>query len=177
MGTAKSFRNEKLIVPLLLSEDADASDLFERLEAAFGTVDHRSDEILFTYTDYYAEEMGPRLRRIICSFEKLVDPATLPEIKEISNRVENAHRSGSFRRVNLDPGLITLERLVLASTKDNGRRIPLREGIYAEITLVYHHGEYHATDWTYPDYRSEAYLREFEIIRAIYKQQLKQQQT
>jgi hypothetical protein len=176
MGTKTSFRNEKLIIPLLISEVVGASDVLDMLESYFGKVDHRSDELPFDYTDYYSEEMGPKLRRIICSFEKLVDPATLPDIKESTNRIEGEHLVRTQRRVNLDPGLITLERLVLASTKDNGRRIPLRDGIYAEITLVYHHGEYHATEWTYPDYRSDSYLREFEIIRTIYKQQLKQQE-
>ena len=175
MGTKAPFRKEKLIVPLLVSEAVVASEVCSNLETYFGTIDHRSDELPFAYTDYYSEEMGSGLRRIICSFEPLVDPATLPEIKVRTNQIESEYLVGSQRRVNLDPGLITLERLVLASTKDNGRRIPLRDGIFAEITLVYHHGEFHATEWTYPDYRSDSYMREFEIIRTIYREQLKYQ--
>ena len=66
--------------------------------------------------------------------------------------------------MNLDPGLLSLGKLILASTKDNAQRIPLRDGIYAEVTLIYREKSYRPLPWTYPDYRSPEYL---EILHAL----------
>jgi hypothetical protein len=59
------------------------------------------------------------------------------------------------RRVNLDPGLLSLYNLVLASTKSFAHRIYLRDGIYAEVTLLYQAGKFSPLAWTYPDYQTD----------------------
>ncbi|MBO7722915.1 MAG: DUF4416 family protein, partial [Thermoguttaceae bacterium] len=60
------------------------------------------------------------------------------------------------RPLNLDPGYIDLGKFVLASTKDHGHRIYLRDGIFAEITLSYSQKRWQALPWTYADYKNEA---------------------
>ena len=55
--------------------------------------------------------------------------------------------------LNLDPGYVTLAKLVLASTKDHAHRIYLADCIYAEVTLSYRGGAWQPFEWTYPDYR------------------------
>ena len=40
---------------------------------------------------------------------------------------------------NLDPGMLSLHNLVLASTKGFAHRIYMREGIYAELALLFEH--------------------------------------
>ena len=62
-------------------------------------------------------------------------------------------KHGESRPLNLDPGYITLAKLVLASTKDHSHRIYLGQGIYAEITLDLSRGGWQPSEWTYPDYR------------------------
>ena len=57
-----------------------------------------------------------------------------------------------FRKVNLDPGILSLANLVLASTKDFSHRIYLKDGIFSEVTLVYEKKRFKALPWTYPDY-------------------------
>ena len=47
------------------------------------------------------------------------------------------------RRVNLDPGLLSLANLILATTKNRSHRIPLFDGIYAELTLLYAKKQFH----------------------------------
>jgi hypothetical protein len=74
--------------------------------------------------------------------------------------------------VNIDPGLLSLSRFILASSKDGSHRVPLCEGVFAEITLVYERGGYRALPWTYPDYRSSEYLDILAEIRKLYKAQL-----
>ena len=75
--------------------------------------------------------------------------------------------------MNLDPGLLSLPRFVLATTKESAHRIPLEEGIYAEITLLYEKGSFRPLAWTYPDFRSEGYIVLLNEIRLRYKSQLK----
>lgn len=56
--------------------------------------------------------------------------------------------------MNLDPGLVTPENFILATGKNFSHRIYLRDGVFADLTLVYRKGEYRALPWTYPDYAS-----------------------
>lgn len=137
-------------------------------------MDFLSPVLPFEYTDYYCEEMGKPLWRCFFAFAELVPPDRLAEIKLLTNRIEAGFSTDRRRNVNLDPGLISLDRLVLASTKDNGRRIPLAKGIYGEVTLVYIDKAFRPLEWTYPDYRSDEYRFLLGSIRTIYRNQLKQ---
>ena len=74
----------------------------------------------------------------------------------------------SSRRLKLDPGYVSLSKLVLATTKDYQHRIYLGTGIYAEITLKYKTGRgFQPWQTTYPDYRSTEYLDIFNYLRQI----------
>jgi hypothetical protein len=68
---------------------------------------------------------------------------------------------------------VTLDKLVLATTKDYSHRIYLRDGIYAEVTLYFRKGRFHPFEWTYPDYCTREYIEVFYKIRQIYHSQLK----
>jgi hypothetical protein len=158
-----------------------SGDVRSALSEAFGEIDYQSPEIPFTFTDYYTAEMGQGIRRVFFSVSQLWDPSLLAEAKLRSDRLEyrflastwdGAAPNASRRTVNLDPGMLTLGRLILASTKDNAQRIPLRDGIYAEITLLYRKGSFEPLRWTYPDFRSDAYREVLTELRARYKQQL-----
>ena len=52
-------------------------------------------------------------------------------------------------------GLVSVESLVLATTKHAGHRIAIGSGIYAEVTLLFERGRYAPLPWTYADYRTE----------------------
>jgi hypothetical protein len=175
MGEPKTFTREKLVCGILLGGESSRDSVVSELETAFGTVDFASELFPFTFTDYYTREMGEGIQRCFVSFKDLIDPSTLAEVKMTSNRIEQRFLSGGKRQVNLDPGILNLARLVLASTKDAPQRIPLRRGIYAEVTLVYRQKNFHALEWTYPDYRSERYKQILKEIRGLYRQQLRQQ--
>ena len=69
----------------------------------------------FTYTTYYDNEIGQGIRRQTAAFLNLVAPESLPDIKLRTNEIEtNLLRDGK-RQVNIDPGLISAERFVLAT--------------------------------------------------------------
>ena len=59
--------------------------------------------------------------------------------------------------MNLDPGYVTVSKLVLASAKDFAHRIYLADGIYSEVTLTYVHGVWRSHPYTFPDYASGRY--------------------
>ncbi|WP_319560040.1 DUF4416 family protein [Marispirochaeta sp.] len=181
MGQEGNFPPEKCIIPLLFSREAVLPSLYAEIERNFGPIDYISREIPFSYSSYYNEEMGPEIRRIFLGLKELIDPGQLWRIKKNTNRIEAAFAAspgkisakGSGRTVNLDPGLLDLNHLVLGTTKHAGHRIPLSEGIYAEITLHYRHGRFEPLSWTYPDYRSEEYQKILLELREIFHNQLK----
>jgi hypothetical protein len=128
----------------------------ELLGSEFGPIDVRSADIPFDYTHYYDDEFGPGLARRWVGIAGLVVQDRLADLKLASNRLEQELTLAGKRAANLDPGLLTLHSLVLATTKAHAHRIYLRDGIFAELTLRYHAGRFEPLDWTYPDYRSAA---------------------
>ena len=173
MGTIGVFKPEKLVIGVLASPAVRRQELLSCLEGRWGPRDLTSPSLPFTFTDYYDEEMGSPIERFFVAFEQLVDPSRLSRIKRETNEIEDMFSGQGRRTVNLDPGLLSLPRFVLATTKENAHRIPLADGIFAEITLLFGKGTFRPLPWTYPDYRSEEYLSILNGVRAGYKAQLK----
>ena len=159
MGSLRPPQPVKLVCSLFAGEPALLDQAREALERRFGPVDYESELLPFEHTAYYQAEFGAGLLRRILSFERLIDPADLAEIKLAANDLEARWMTEGRRRVNIDPGYISLAKLVLATTKNHGHRIYLRGGIYAEVTLRYRDGGFQVWEWTYPDYGSERYRR------------------
>ena len=175
MAEARSPRPVKLICAVLAGREEWLQRAAELLQEEFGAIDLTSETWPFNWTDYYETAMGPGLLRRIHSFRELTDAESIAAIKHITNRLEQRiaaeHAEGPKRPVNLDPGYVTESKLVLATTKDYSHRIYLRAGIYAEVTLHWHHGAFESWEWTYPDYRSDSYCAFFAKVRALYRQQ------
>ena len=146
------------------------------MEERFGEIDFKGRLMPFDYTAYYKQEMGRELQRQFISFGQLTLPDELAAAKYFSNAVERdfAENETTRRRVNLDPGYVSAAKLVLASTKDHAHRIHLQNGIYAENTLKYRDKTFQPWEWTYPDYRTPAYIEIFNQIRQIYLGQLQE---
>jgi Domain of unknown function (DUF4416) len=172
MGNAMAFTAEKLVVGVLTSRADRREEISAALSTLWGPADFSCEPFPFSFTDYYNDEMGVPIMRFFLSFDRLVDPSRLAAIKKETNVIEERFREDGKRKVNLDPGLLALSRFTLATTKENAHRIPLADGIFAEITLLYHKGGFQPLPWTYPDFRSERYLAILNGIRARYKTQL-----
>lgn len=173
MGSAREPQPVKLIVSLLTGELDLLPAAREALVVRYGPIEWESDLLPFDHTDYYSAEFGSDLQRQIVVFERLIDPAELPAIKYSAIRLEWSLAGGDQRRINIDPGYVSLGKLVLASTKDHAHRLYLDRGIYGEITLTFQRGRFRSWPWSYPDYASEEYCRLFDAIRESYKRQLK----
>jgi hypothetical protein len=175
MGTVHPFVPERLVVAVLASRPARLATARAALEERFGPVEWASDPVPWGFTAYYDREMGPGIVRLFWSFERLVDPAGLAAIKLVTNAIEDLFREDGDRKLNLDPGLLSLPRFVLATTKDGSHRVPLRDGIYAEVTLVYEGGEFRPLPWTYPDYRDPAQRAVLATLRGRYREALRRE--
>jgi hypothetical protein len=150
---------------LLYREPDVQQRVLDILNERYGPVDVLTEPIPFSYTTYYNREMGAGLLRQIASFEDLVEMGTLPDIKLATNQIEDQLAVGGKRTVNLDPGILTEERLVLASGKNFTHRIYLRDGIFADLTLVYQKGAFQPFPWTYADYREPLLLHFFKALK------------
>jgi len=176
MGKAIRPVRVKLIVPMFTADQSLIEGIESRLEEEFGPIDFRSQVLSFDHTSYYAAEFGQPLLRKFVSFARLIDPGNLAEIKTRTNSLEADLAQNGHRLINLDPGYVSLGKVVLASTKNHRHRVYLDRGIYAEVTLFYQNGGYRAWEWTYPDYRTPAYAQILSEIRRIYVVQLREAQ-
>ncbi len=170
MGKVKSPDLVNLVMFVFApSIDYWINEIREELEEHFGPIDYISPDLEFEkYTYYYSLEMGYGIKGKLVSFERLIHPSQLADVKLTTNDIEDKYKIEGNRRVNIDPGYIHHTQFVLASTKHWGNRIYLSKGIYAEITLIYYRGSFKPWDFTYMNYREEEYIKELEKIRKMY---------
>ncbi|MBI5523091.1 MAG: DUF4416 family protein [Desulfarculus sp.] len=164
----------RLLVSLLAASEAPRTQAVRRLAQDFGPLDYLSRPLAFDQTGYYAPEMGQPLTRRLASFRRLVPAHGLAQIKLVCQALEAGLAQEGRRRVNIDPGLLCADSLVLASGKRQGHRLALAEGLWAELTLWFHHGDYHPLPWTYPDYAGASMRRLLGGLRARYLWQLRE---
>lgn len=153
----------------------------QAIEAAWGPVALTSPTFSFSETAYYAASMGTRLELELWACDELMPPTDLPERKRQTNLWEAAYAQEAAdvvsRPLNLDPGYLTLAKLVLASTKDHAHRLYLGEGIFGEVTLNYVRGAWQPLPWTYPNYRRADYQEFLSRCREWYRERLPREHT
>ncbi len=163
----------KLVASIIFTEREILSKVMEKLSGEYGIIDFISPPLPFLYTDYYCREMGSALERYFVSFETLIRPEFLPDVKLRTNDIERMYSHAGGRRVNIDPGYISRAHLILATGKGYTHRPYLRDGIYADLTLIYTDKSFQILPWTYPDYRERHFREMFKKIRGKYIFQLK----
>ena len=161
MGDIQLHRPVLLILAAFSRHRAALEWAKSRAERDWGPVNLVSHDFDFTQTRYYERTMGSDLSKCFFAFNRLIDQAQLVELKHETNAWERDYKDSCNwpepRPLNLDPGYLTEAKLVLASTKDSNHRLYIGKGIYAEQTLHFQGGVWKAHDWTYPDYRCDAY--------------------
>ena len=163
---------------LIASEDTVFNRSLEDLRLDFGAIDFTSERFPFDFTDYYMEEMGSPLFRHFITFGRLISIPLLPGIKQTTNRLEEKYSTPNRkRRVNIDPGYLSLAHAILATTKGYAHRPYLRDGIYADLTLVYQNKTFQPLEWTYPDYRRQEVVSLFNQLRKKVAETLKGRHT
>lgn len=175
MGAVFDFEKEKLIIGVIYHDEDVHNRALKILTEEFGEIEDRSEEFSFSekFSTYYDGELGGEGMRRIYSFKELVDPERQADIKIRTNEIEAAFSKNGNRPINLDPGFINHGRLLLATTKATGFRIPLKNGIYTELTLFWARGGWQKLPWTYRDYQSELVQSFITRVRKSYLAQRK----
>ncbi len=169
MGQPLPHSPASLLLAAFSRHDAALNWARRKASDCWGPVDMESPRFAFSETHYYDATMGPGLKKTFFTFRRPFDPAELVDIKLSTNQWEEEYAAaaghGEPRPLNLDPGYLTLGKLVLASTKDFAHRIYLSRGIYAEVTLQYKHHRWQHHEYTFADYRREDYQQFFSECR------------
>ncbi|UCE53888.1 MAG: DUF4416 family protein [Desulfobacterales bacterium] len=168
MSIPREPKPAKLVVGLFMRTTSLEEYLALDLSSRFGSIDIVSAWLPFDYTSYYEPEMGAPLYRRVFAFDKFIQQSDLAKIKHTTNQIEQKYSRNGKRRVNIDPGYLLHERFVLASGKNYSHRIYIGDGIYADLTLIYHKGSFQKLPWTYPDYADCLMLTVLERIRNKY---------
>jgi hypothetical protein len=177
MGTANKPQQVMFFVSILFREKKDLLKTLDMLRAQIGAIEKQTPVTPFLHTKYYEKEMGKDLMRTFVLFGALVERESLPRIKLITNEIEGSFALDGKRIVNIDPGYVALEHVILATTKGYAHRVHLKNGIYADLTLMYRNGTYRPLEWTYPDYGEADIISLFIQWREHYKKVLKCQKV
>ncbi|HOJ43076.1 MAG TPA: DUF4416 family protein [Syntrophorhabdaceae bacterium] len=172
MGNIKPPKPVALFSSIIYNSEEPLFEALKTLEKNIGAIEDKTHVMLFNHTGYYEKEMGSELKRIFILFNTLINRESIVDIKLMTNDMEKHLSINEKRQVNIDPGYISLENIILATTKNYTHRIYLGSGIYADLTLIFKKGTYTPLEWTYPDYASNDIISIFNNWRNLYKRKL-----
>ncbi len=174
MGEVKTYEREKLVMGIMYTDRRMYDRAAETLCGIYGIIDCTSEEYSFSeFSRFYDIEMNGDVMKRFVSFEKPVDPSLISDIKIQTNSIERDFSHEGRRRVNLDPCMLSHGKFVMATTKSASFRIPLKGGIYADLSLVYSRGDWVDFFWTYFDVKSNKVKKFLKKARNIYLEQRK----
>lgn len=164
----------KLFTGVIYGPSSPIDECLRSLGEGIGEIEIMSGDMPFDRTRYYEEEMGPALRRVIITFRELIRREEIVEIKIFTNKLEKVFSYENKRTINIDPGYIAQEHIILATGKGYSHRPYLGRGVYADLTLLYVKDDFRKLEWTYPDYGSDEMIELFRKLRHEYAGQLKE---
>lgn len=128
----------------------------------------------FPMKRYYSKEMGPMelLQRAFFFGSKPTPRENLIDSKLWAVNQELKFRKVGNRAVNWDTGMISLENVQLATSKNYIHRIYLGRGVFSELTLTFEGRSYRKLAWTYPDYQDPEIVEEFNRRRKFLQKSL-----
>lgn len=160
----------RLVISVIHSSLDALADALKALEKRFGRVQCETEGADCHEADMYREEMGYHLQRRFFSFDRPVWRDSLPDLKATCHKIEaqfadRVRDDYFFRTVNLDPGVLSPINLVMASHRELGHRIYLKDGVFAELALVYSRGQFVRLPWTSEDYVTPQAIEFFTSVR------------
>jgi len=173
MGRITPPERVMLFAGFLFNDTSILEKSLELLTKLYGDILFKSQQINWNYSEYYNNELGKNILRQFVFFKNLIDPANIVDIKIQTNKFEEMFLDNNRRRINIDPGYMSLAKIVLATTKNYSHRIYLGRGIYAEVTLIYKNNTFIPFFYTYKDYRGKEYIDIFLKARNELKNILK----
>ena len=163
----------KLIIGAIYSDSQFLESAKKKMEHLNLFVKNQSEEFPFDLTDYYTSEMGHNLKRCFLSIEGLQKLEDCFEWKLRMVKIENNLRKLGKRRINLDPGYINLQSVVLFSRKQGPQKIYIRKGVWGDLVLLKEKHGFRNLPWTFPDFREGLYQKFFlEVVEEFKKENI-----
>ena len=163
----------KLIIGAIYSDSLLLENAKAKMQKLKLKIQFQSAELPFELTEYYNKEMGNNLKRRFLSIEGLQKLENFFEWKLKMVKIENHLRQNNKRRINLDPGYIDSNRVVLLSGKEGSQKIYLNNGVWADLILLREKGRYKELPWTFPDLREGRYEQFFLHVQKQFKEDKK----
>lgn len=147
--------DNKLFFALMYKDNEILENTINDLKNNFGNTISKSSEYDFNFTDYYEEEFGNNLKKIIIVFDNKINKENLVEIKNKTADIEKNYSIENKRKINIDPGYVNSKEIVLASFKNKDFKEDIGEGVYAHKVLGIENGEIISFFHTFPDFKNE----------------------
>jgi len=147
----------KLIIAIMYSNREIYEDCKKCLIELFGEISNETEEYDFDrFTSYYEKEMGKSLVKRFLIFNQKSSIFDLVGVKLKTTEIEKKYSKNRKRTINLDPGYLSSNELVLASfKKGTDYKEDLGEGVYAHKVLEFKDGKVISFWHTFPDYREK----------------------
>ena len=170
MANPKQFPSSKLVIGFLYQEEAFFQKALGELCKVFGVIDMKSVTCDFNHSAYYQDELGQCIKRCWVSFKDFIEPSKICDVKHLCGKLERELSYEQKRKVNIDPGILSQNNFILTSFKNFAHRVPLQNGVYADLTLFYKEKKgFMELPWTYPDYKSSDFLNFLSFARGRYR--------
>lgn len=145
----------KLIIAMMYSDKEVYNKVKPILTSKYGVIKKEGSEYNFDqFTSYYKEEMGAGLVKRFLIFDLNIEKDGLVKIKKEIDDIEKQFSKDGKRTINLDPGYLNKEELVLASFKrGTNYKEDLGKGVYAHKVLEFKDETARVFWHTFPDYR------------------------
>ncbi|MFQ5629780.1 MAG: DUF4416 family protein [bacterium] len=177
MGKLGKPDNALLFIAFAYQKERALDELEKIAIRPFGDIFRKSGSYPFAYSGYYQAEMGPGLQKLFVIYKNLYSIENAVKTKLSAIEIEQQTAMKGKRTINIDPGYLTLAKLVLSTTKNFDHRVYLGQGVFADVQLRYRGGEFVANSWTYPDYREESTFAFLENARSYLHQLVKQDEA
>ena len=70
-----------------------------------------------------------------------------------------------FRTVNIDPGILTHDNLIMVSHREFNCSLYLKDGVFAELALIFSQTGFKRLSWTKPDFYDPEAIEFFQRVR------------
>ena len=168
MAIPQKPKKVKLFIGMLSSNIKDF-ELIKKDLKKYGEIDYESDIFDWKFTKYYNDELGEDIKKKFIFFKNLIKPEDIVKIKLETNKIEERYSKDNKRQINLDPGYLTLSKVLLATAKDYSHKIYIGKGIYGDVVLTFRNNTFEPHTYTFKDFRTKEYIELFNKIRELIK--------
>lgn len=156
-----------IFLSALIRSDLVQNSLFDQFLKSEGFCLEGVEADSSTFISYYQKEMGqsPDYVRKFYFSSTFFQREILISLKEKCLAFEYSTAINLKRIINLDPGILCLEHVILATSKPYSHRPYLGQGVYAELVYLFEKGKFHNLPWCYPDYQRSEIIGIFEKER------------